>query len=355
MAGDADRYAPAERLIALGLALAESRGGLTLDEMGERLGVGRRTAERMRDALDRLGGGLAVATGDDGRKRWTLAAGKLAAFAAPRAEELAELKAAALRLRQAGAEHEAGLPDSLALKLEAILPRAALRRLEPDVELLLEATGALVRPGPRETIDPLVMTRLRQAILESRRVRLGYRQRGTGEPSRPLLCPYGFLSGDRGYLVAFNLHPRVYDYRLYVLANIDDVELLGQPFRRDTDFDLARFAARSFGVFWDGRLYDVAWRFRPPAAADARRFRFHPDQTLADEPDGSVVVRFAASGLTEMAWHLFRWGDAVEILAPEALKARYRECLDDARRGLTRPTPPPSSGPPAARAGTRRE
>ena len=335
VATDADRYAPAERLIALGLALAESRGGLTLDDMGERLGVGRRTAERMRDALDRLCGGLNVSMGEDGRKRWTLPAGKLAAFAAPRAEELAELKAAALRLRGAGSEHEAALLDSLALKLEAILPRVALRRLEPDVELLLEATGALVRPGPRETVHPLVAARLRQAVLESRRVRLAYRQRGTGEPSRPRLCPYGFLSGDRGYLVGFNLHPQVRDYRVYVLANIEAVELLDQPFRRDPEFDLARFAARSFGVFWDGRLYDVAWRFRPPAAADARRFRFHPDQTLADEPDGSVIVRFAASGLTEMAWHLFRWGDAVEILGPEALKARYRECLEDALRALT--------------------
>lgn len=332
----ADRYTPAERLVTLGLALSESRGGLTLDEMAERLGVGRRTAERLRDALDRVAGGLEATTDAEGRKRWTLPTGKLAAFAAPRADELAALKAAAARLRRAGSGSEAGLLDSLALKLEATLPRALMRRLEPDVELLLEATGALVRPGPRETVDSAMVATLRQSILASRRVRLAYRQRGTGALSRPRLCPYGFLSGDRGYLVAFNLHPKVYEYRLYVLANIEAVELLDQDFRRDPDFDLQEFAARSFGVFWDGRAYEVEWRFRPPEA-DARRFRFHPAQTVTEEPDGSVLVHFTASGLTEMAWHLFRWGEAVEIVKPEALKKRYRECLDEALRNLNGP------------------
>lgn len=328
-----ERYSPAERLVKLALALAASRGGLTLDEIAESFGAGRRTAERLRDAVDRIAGGLDAATGPDGRKRWTLPAGRFAALAAPRAEELAELKAAALRLREVGSDSAAEHLESLALKLEALLPRAAMRRLEPDVELLLEASGAVVRPGPREAVDPVVIRLLREAILESRRVVLAYRRRDTGELSRPRLCPYGFLSGDRAYLVAFNLHPEAYEYRVYVLANIEGVEILDRSFRRDPDFDLARFAARSFGVFWDGVRHEVAWRFKP--AADARRFRFHPDQTVTEEPDGSVLVRFAASGLTEMAWHLFRWGDAVEIVSPEALETRYRECLDEASKSLT--------------------
>jgi len=34
------------------------------------------------------------------------------------------------------------------------------------------------------------------------------------------------------------------------------------------------------------------------------------------------------------AWHLFTWGDGVEIIRPEALKQRYREWLDAAANGL---------------------
>jgi predicted DNA-binding transcriptional regulator YafY len=48
---------------------------------------------------------------------------------------------------------------------------------------------------------------------------------------------------------------------------------------------------------------------------------------MEEEPDGSLVVRFKASGQLEMCWHLYAWGDKVEVLEPESLKrlvAGYR-------------------------------
>jgi predicted DNA-binding transcriptional regulator YafY len=41
---------------------------------------------------------------------------------------------------------------------------------------------------------------------------------------------------------------------------------------------------------------------------------------MTDEPDGSLTLRFHASGLLEMAWHLYQWGDTVEVLAPQRLR-----------------------------------
>jgi predicted DNA-binding transcriptional regulator YafY len=328
-----DRHSPAERLIKLGLAMSESRGGMTLDEMAQTLDISRRTAERLRNTLDQItGGGLTVVTDDEGRKRWSLPKGRFGAFTTPTRDELAELRLAARRLRKLGALEEADRLDQLSVKLESVLPRPILRRYEPDIESILEADGILVRPGPRIRLDPAVRSKLREAILESRQVKLAYRRRDTRELSRPRLHPYGLLSGARGYLVAFHTHPAIQDFRIYALSNIERIELLDTPFTRDPAFDLQRFAARSFGAFWDGETFDVAWRFKPNAAADARRFHFHPDQVVVDQPDGSVIVSFRASGLTEMAWHLFTWGDSVEILKPEALKTRYRQWLNEGLR-----------------------
>jgi predicted DNA-binding transcriptional regulator YafY len=42
---------------------------------------------------------------------------------------------------------------------------------------------------------------------------------------------------------------------------------------------------------------------------------------VTQEAGGSVLVTFRASGMRELAWHLFTWGDAVEILSPPGLKA----------------------------------
>lgn len=68
------------------------------------------------------------------------------------------------------------------------------------------------------------------------------------------------------------------------------------------------------------RAVTVIWKFAPEAAERAAGFRFHPDQVLEPQDDGSLIVRFHAAGWLEMAWHLYQWGDKVEVLAPEGLR-----------------------------------
>lgn len=58
--------------------------------------------------------------------------------------------------------------------------------------------------------------------------------------------------------------------------------------------------------------------FTPRAAATTRDFLFHPTQEMTEDV-GGLTVRFTASGWLEMAWHLYLWGEQVEVLAPEAL------------------------------------
>lgn len=89
------------------------------------------------------------------------------------------------------------------------------------------------------------------------------------------------------------------------------------------------FAALAFGSFHSEDEYQqVEWRFAPDAADTARQFEFHPEQEMIDEPDGALTVRFKASGHLEMAWHLYQWGDRVEVIAPEPL----RQMVADYRR-----------------------
>ncbi|MBW2316631.1 MAG: WYL domain-containing protein, partial [Deltaproteobacteria bacterium] len=159
-----------------------------------------------------------------------------------------------------------------------------------------------------------------------------------GKRTRPVVHPYGFLHGHRHYLVAWN--PKREKLVLFALPNITSVAPTGESFERDPAHDVHDFAARSFGVFQDEPV-DVVWRFRPAAAAEAREFVFHPTQQLDERPDGSLVVRFQACGLWEMAWHLFTWGDAVEIVEPAALRETYRGMVEAALRVAT-PTKRPA-------------
>ena len=60
---------------------------------------------------------------------------------------------------------------------------------------------------------------------------------------------------------------------------------------------------------------------------------------MEDQPDGGVEGRFRASGMRELAWHLFSWGDQVEIVAPARLKAVMGDELAAAQRALAGPGP----------------
>ena len=48
------------------------------------------------------------------------------------------------------------------------------------------------------------------------------------------------------------------------------------------------------------------------------------------------MVRFRASGMRELAWHLFTWGEQAQILAPERLKVVMAGELAAAGRALDR-------------------
>lgn len=153
---------------------------------------------------------------------------------------------------------------------------------------------------------------------------------GGRDPSRKRrLEPHGLLLGVRRYLVAREVGGTG-GMQHFRLDRIRAAQLEASSFVRDPAFDLATHAARAFGSYHAEAEYgEVVWRFAPAAAPVARDFIFHPDQQVTEEPDGSLTVRFRASGHLEMAWHLYQWGDAVEVLAPQAL----RDLTERHRRG----------------------
>jgi predicted DNA-binding transcriptional regulator YafY len=243
-------------------------------------------------------------------------AGSANGLAAISADELTDLATAAALLRRDNLLAQAESVERVTAKLRAGLKRPAIARIEPDLEPLLAAEGLALRPGPKQRIDAEVFATLRRAIIARNKVRLHYRYRGSGKRGYEVVHPYGFLYGNRHYLVAWSENERARNVRQFALANIERVEILDATFTREPTFSLAAYAERSFGVFQE-KPSDVVWKFSPSAAADAREFQFHPTQTMEDQPDGSLIVRFRAGGALEMAWHLFTWGSEVEVIKPK--------------------------------------
>ena len=324
------RYEKLETLLRVALDLRGNAEGLSLEDMQGRYGVSRRTAERMRDAIERVFPQLEQANPGELPKRWRIRSGVISNLTGFSIEELAALNSAVKLLRRENLSEPSARLETLSAKLRTLIRPEAARRIEPDLEALTEAEGTALRPGPRPLIAAEILSNLRHAIIACRKVNLHYRARGTGRLSRQLVCPYGFLYGNRHYLVAYSMNSKARDYRLFSLSNIEKVEVTDFPFRRYKEFLLSAFAERSFGVFQESP-FDVVWRFSPNVAADAKTFLFHPTQTLEDQPDGSLIVRFRAGGALEMCWHLFTWGNEVEVLAPPHLRNLLQELTTKAQ------------------------
>jgi predicted DNA-binding transcriptional regulator YafY len=319
------RHDKARLLLELGRALAGSAEGLTLDEMARAAGVDRRTAERMRDRLQELFPQL-EAVPDPPTKRFRIPAGLDGFMQAPTADELAALASAAGELQAGGATVRAAALRALESKMLSALRAPVRRRIAPDLEALLQAEAIAVQAGPRPFEDELVLGVIRDALKAG--VALRFRYSGGSSPGRVReVTPYGLLFARSNYLVAAEgdgAPPR--NWRL---DRLEAVEALARPAARPPDFSLQAYADQSFGIYQDD-VEDVVLRVSPRAAGSARRWRFHVNQVFEEEDDGSLVVRFRASGMRELAWHLFTWGSDVEVVAPMRLRTLLIEQLQAA-------------------------
>lgn len=319
------RYGRAERLIQLALEMQSTRGGLTLGEIEEKFDVSRRTAIRMRDAVLRaFPQAKEVPTGDR-TKRWRLPSGTAQTFTDLTPEDLAVLETAVMALKQANLESHADNLRTLGAKVRNMLSADRLRHIDPDLEALTEAEGIAHRAGPRPFIPPALFEALRTAIKSCRLVTFQYTARSGASSTKRTVAPLGFLYGHRHYLVANEVGQT--KPKFFSLPSISKIKLLPDSFERDPAFNLRELVSQSFGVF-EEPAQDIVWRFSAEAAPAARQFLFHHSQQCEETEAGELIVRFRAGGLLEMAWHLLKWGDHVEILAPPEL----RELMPEVRQ-----------------------
>ena len=318
------RHEKASKLLELARLLASNAEGLTLDEMAERLGVGRRTAERMRDAVREVFPQLEEID-DPPTRRFRLAGGLDSLFQTPDADEMAALRNATEALARDGAGVRAEALKSLEQKVLTSMRQSARRRVAPDMEALVQAETIAVHAGPRPFEDAAVLGAIRSALKSLTAVRFKYD--GGSTPGREReVTPFGVLFGRSNYLVAAEAGREPQTFRLDKMRQVEDSGRYAPP---PEGFSLQDFADSSFGIYHDA-VEDVVLRIDASRADDALNWRFHKSQMVTRLEDGRIEVAFRSSGMRELAWHLFTWGDGVEVVAPDSLRTELVDQLEAA-------------------------
>ena len=323
------RHDKAGMILTLARRMAASAEGVSLEEIMRETDSARRTAERLRDAVIHLFPQTEEIS-EPPNKRWRIRGGLSGFEQAPTTAELIELTKAAKGLRASGEDARAGALEGLEIKVKSAMRATALTRLAPDLEALMRAETLAIQAGPRPHADEDLLAEVRRAIVAGQPLGFVYSRPGA-EPRRRSTIPCGLMFGRANYLVAQDQQSgRIQTFRLDRMSEVAAEDGIVIP---PSDFDLAAFASQSFGIYQDG-VEEVVLRIAPEGADEARGWRWHSTQSLEDQPDGSVIVRFKASGMRELAWHLFTWGEQVRIIQPTRLKAVMAGELAAAGRAL---------------------
>jgi predicted DNA-binding transcriptional regulator YafY len=300
------------RLLEL-LEVLQGRPLVTGRELGDRLGVDRRTVRRDVATLQRLGipveGERGVGGGYRLRPGYRLPPLMLT-------EDEATAVVLGLTAARRLALGDADGTDGALAKIHRVLPDALRRRVEA-----LEATLAFT--GPALTGEPPAgetVLLLADAIRRSRRVRVTYRS-FEGERTQRELSPYGLVvHAGRWYLAAHD-HTRaaLRTFRVDRIrrAAIVDVAAITAP----DGFDALEHVSRT--------LAEVPWPWEVDVLLelpleDARR-RIPGTLAQLTEEDGGTAMRMRVSSLDWAASLLAGLGCPFRVRAPNELRASVEE------------------------------
>lgn len=308
------------------LALRLTVSGMSVNQIADTYNVERRSAERMRDALeDVYGDRLFSEKADDNKtKIWRLRAqDDLRRLSVIKDEEIVALQSAIKASKGKLGPEDLEVLDTLMNKLKAAINQKERTKLEPDLEALMEAEGIAFRPGPRLKLKENVLPHIRQAILGFKKVIITYRKEGSARGFSHKVCPTGILYGQRPYLVAMT--DGTSSMRMWRMDQIEKLELTGENYDREP-FSLREYTAKSFGVFQE-EPFEVEWEFTKKVAKSVEKYEFHPDQKFRRLTSGALRVTFTAGGALEMYWHLVQWGGLVKVIKPKDFAKRVRASM----------------------------
>ncbi len=111
-------------------------------------------------------------------------------------------------------------------------------------------------------------------------------------------------------------------FRNFVLARIRDAQWTNARFEPPVDFDRNKYLAGSLGRFVGDTDHEVRLVIDAEAAPYLRERPWHPSQTIAEFPDGSIEVGLRLNHLNDIERRILACGAHAKVLAPPELRDR---------------------------------
>lgn len=207
---------------------------------------------------------------------------------------------------------------------------AGSRQLRRNIENFIFVSG-FTPAESRQNLQKMLL--LFQAYRRQKRVKFHYTSASCGErtPAREVE-PYGLVSRNGTWYLPGHCH-QANDLRIFRVDHISRLTIVENSiYRIPTDFSLAKKYGSVWGIWTSPSPTETVRLWVSAAiASNFETIRYHPSQTVAPQPDGSLAVCFTVGGVGEMVPWLLGFGGNVKVLEPEWLKA---ELMENARNLL---------------------
>jgi predicted DNA-binding transcriptional regulator YafY len=304
---------PATRLITL-IMLLQRQPNQKAAELANKLGVSVRTLHRYFEMLDEMGIPIYAERGPLGG--FSLVRGyKLPPLMFTPEEAVAVYLGASLVGQMWGQLYQEPAQGALA-KLDNVLPD------EQRVEIAwarrsLVATG-MHRADPG-ALSPL-LEKIRRAARQRHQIKMTYQNSAGRSVTERRVDPYALVHRSGWWYLVGYCHLRQ-AMRTFRVDRIRGLELLSQTFQMEEDFDIHAYLDAEFK---DQPLVRARLRFAPEAARAAVA-NLPGQESLQENPDGSLEVVLAAPDLDWLASMVLSFASWVIVLDPPELRARVRE------------------------------
>lgn len=295
--------------------------GICIDDIMKEFGKSRSTAERWLNCIKIIIPQVVEIDNFNSKKKyWGFKHAYMSEIINVKPEEIANLEQLKTEQEQKGFKDKAKMIGNTIDHLNILLKKYNTK-IDNSIEILMQTEGYAVRQMPKFNIHLDTLSVIREALKTNTKISAKYNDKPR------TLSPLGLIYGEKIYLIAYE--PKKGDIPYYYLMHkLENVKLTRDKFDKG-DFNLDEYSKKSFGIY-QGEIQDVKLLFSKNVANEVLNYNFHSTQKMKQKEDGSVVVKFKASGEYEILWHLFRWGADVKILSPNSLRKQYIEMLSNA-------------------------
>jgi predicted DNA-binding transcriptional regulator YafY len=315
-----------DRIYALHKILREARRPVSRRRIAERLECTESTVYRVRHALETHFG--APIESENGTGNLYYARDEVDRFELPglwfNASELHALLSADQLLADVQPGLLAGELKPLRERIRAILDHRRLGsgELPRRVRILSIAD----RP-----VDVVVFRTLASALIERRRLNFHYEPRSHDAAGERQVSPQRLTRyRDNWYLDAWCHHRR--GLRSFSIDRITQPRTLRKPARDIDDAELNHHFTTAYGIFAGEPKHTAVLHFEPERAKWIASEVWHPKQTARWLDNGRYELRIPYGKPTELVLDILRYGDEVEVVGPDELRAIVAEKLGRAAR-----------------------